>query len=382
MSENSPSSNQSKFVRSIFVDREQELERRRHLLLIEDEQIAAITGGRGTGKTVLARAFYERFKSKFPSGIVQWNLRPESEYDIESFGLSISDAASQNTPPSLLILESHKLPKGYLDKYLDEVRTASPESKILLESRHVVQDLPIGNQINLENFTFDIMREFIDGLGISLEPEALQNVYQQVLGNPVATLALLEQSKNFQNLSDNQLTDSLTTFDKCGLVDRYGRPLDPDSDAYRTIITEVGFVNDELLQKLSANPRLLYELTPRAFEEVVAELLQRLGYQVTLTPASNDGGKDIHAAKKDVLGSFLYLIECKRYVPENRVGVELVRQLHGVVQAEKATAGILVTTSYFTKGAHEFQRNVSFQISLQDFRGIQKWLQSAVIDVT
>jgi restriction system protein len=101
------------------------------------------------------------------------------------------------------------------------------------------------------------------------------------------------------------------------------------------------------------------------------ELLDRLGYSVTLTPASKDGGKDIYAARKDHLGSFLYIVECKKYAPDNRIGVGIIRHLNGVVQAEQATAGILATTSFFTSGAREFQRRIAHQISLKDYVAIQ-----------
>ncbi|MBU1723414.1 MAG: restriction endonuclease, partial [Gammaproteobacteria bacterium] len=94
------------------------------------------------------------------------------------------------------------------------------------------------------------------------------------------------------------------------------------------------------------------------------------------TPASKDGGKDIYAARKDHLGSFLYVVECKKYAPDNPVGVGLIRQLNGVVQAERATAGILATTSFFTKGAKEFQARLSHQIGLKDYVGIQEWLDT------
>jgi len=97
-----------------------------------------------------------------------------------------------------------------------------------------------------------------------------------------------------------------------------------------------------------------------------------------LTPASRDGGKDIYIATKDSLGSFLYLVECKRYAPDRPVGVGFIRQLYGTVQAERATAGILATTSFFTRGAKDFQSKVEFQISLQDYLGIQKWINAAL----
>jgi restriction system protein len=70
-----------------------------------------------------------------------------------------------------------------------------------------------------------------------------------------------------------------------------------------------------------------------------------------------------------------YIVECKKYAPEVLVGPSIVRALYGVVESEKATAGILATTSSFTKGAKEFQSSVAFRISLQDYIGNQKWLR-------
>ena len=87
----------------------------------------------------------------------------------------------------------------------------------------------------------------------------------------------------------------------------------------------------------------MYSLTPRQFEQVVAELLEKQGYDVELTPPSKDGGKDIYVAKKTSLGRFLYLVECKKYGRGRPVGVELIRQLYGVVEQERVNAGIGAT---------------------------------------
>src|SRR5204862_4797648 len=100
---------------------------------------------------------------------------------------------------------------------------------------------------------------------------------------------------------------------KPGIVDTSGRPLSSTSPQYRKIIADASGVSSEFLKYLAQDPSRFHALTPRQFEEVVAELLDRQGYEVTLTPASKDGGKDIYAAKNDMLGSFLYLVECKKY---------------------------------------------------------------------
>jgi restriction system protein len=361
-----------------FINREPELELLQQLFLIEDKPLAAITGSKGIGKTALAQAFYRRFARSFSGGMSVLDVRADS--DVPRLSLQLEHERSTNQGSSLLVVGVNSLDVDSLAEDLNEALAVSPRPKILLESRRVIQSLPVGIQVNLENFTQSVTEAFIDSLGHKLDQPTLRSIYLQTLGHPRQTLLFLAELES-TSLPDDQLTRALHTFDRPGLLDQYGRPLDSDSGPYKTIITDVESVNDDLLRSLSNNPRLLYELTPRGFENVVAELLRRLGYQVTVTPPSNDGGKDIYAAKKTSIGSFLYLVECKKYAPDNRVGVELIRQLHGVVQAEKATAGILVTTSFFTKGALEFQGKVSYQISLQDFVGVQKWLQSVVIDV-
>ena len=86
-------------------------------------------------------------------------------------------------------------------------------------------------------------------------------------------------------------------------------------------------------------------------------------YDITLTPASRDGGVDIYAAKQLEIGSFLYIVECKKYAPENKAGVGLIRQLLGVVAQRRATAGILATT---------------WQLSLKDYADVEAWLTGKV----
>ena len=126
---------------------------------------------------------------------------------------------------------------------------------------------------------------------------------------------------------------------------------------------------------MAEHPNLLHELTPRKFEEVIAELLYRQGYKVEIKPFIKDGGVDICAAKKDSLGTFLYLVQCKKYGPNHPVGVEVVRELYGVVEIQGATSGIIVATSYFTKGAKSLQNQLLYRLELKNYLDIQKWLK-------
>ena len=136
---------------------------------------------------------------------------------------------------------------------------------------------------------------------------------------------------------------------------------------------------DRVVHALSLNVADLYRLTPRAFEELVAELLQRdhPSAHIELTPEKKDGGRDVLVYDATELGRHLFLVECKRYAPDNPIDVSLVRQFYGVVEGERATAGALVTTSYFTKPALEWlpDRKLEYRVSLKDYESLAAWLR-------
>jgi hypothetical protein len=132
-------------------------------------------------------------------------------------------------------------------------------------------------------------------------------------------------------------------------------------------------VNDLLIAALAQNPTIMHEIHPRRFEELVAELFKRMGYDVTLTPPSHDGGRDVLAIRRDDVGTVLTLVECKRFRPDRKVGVALVRSLYGVVTSERASHGVIATTSSFTRNAKTFQQNLRYQLSLRDFNDLAAW---------
>lgn len=86
------------------------------------------------------------------------------------------------------------------------------------------------------------------------------------------------------------------------------------------------------------------------FEEFIGEAYRRQGYQVEEKGGNQpDGGIDLILRKKGEM----VLVQCKHWETE-QVGVNIVRELYGVVAAEGATKGIVVTTGYFTRDAEMF----------------------------
>jgi hypothetical protein len=192
------------------------------------------------------------------------------------------------------------------------------------------------------------------------------------------------EKPNISRLTGVQLTSVQDFFNKLWESSKHNGLLYEDffsssgSEIERELITVSTRYWDSLIAELVSNPREIYSLPPRKFEELVAELLLRKGMSVRLTPKVKDGGYDILALNVDSLGKRLYLVECKRYEMGKPVGVGLVRALYGVVTKEAATSGLLVTTSRFTKSALAYATDIEYRLSLKDFGDLRKWLQECL----
>lgn len=139
-------------------------------------------------------------------------------------------------------------------------------------------------------------------------------------------------------------------------------------------------INDKVLRYLSENPDAFYQLSGNDFEIVMAEIYSNLGYEVKRTQTTRDGGKDLVIRKADMLGDFVYYVECKKFAPDNHVGIGIVRKLVGTVNTDRVNGGILATTSFFTRDACKFilDNKWNFQIKMHDYDMIQKLLSESL----
>ena len=135
------------------------------------------------------------------------------------------------------------------------------------------------------------------------------------------------------------------------------------------------------MKYLAENPKEFYNLTDADFEIVMAEIYARLGYGVTRTQSTRDGGKDIIIRKPEILGDFIYYVECKKYAPNRHIGVGIIRNLVGTVTTDRVNGGILATTSFFTKPARDFilENKWNCQIKMHDYNMVQKLLNQAIL---
>lgn len=166
-------------------------------------------------------------------------------------------------------------------------------------------------------------------------------------------------------------------FEIPGLLGPDGQPLDTRGAQGESVIENIKGVGARIYEHCRLHPDALMRLDPREFEEFTSEAWARGGWEVQLTPISKDGGIDIYAARKDGFASVLYLVQCKRYSPTDPVGVEVVRELRGVVDLNRATGGSIVTTSRFTSGALEIQQTIPWTMTLHDLNAVEAWLDES-----
>lgn len=90
----------------------------------------------------------------------------------------------------------------------------------------------------------------------------------------------------------------------------------------------------------------------RKFEQLLGEYYRRKGFRVRENPHGGaDGGVDLWLENDDGL----HLVQCKQW-RARKVGVEIVRELYGVMAAEGAAGGSVVNSGSFTEAARSFAR--------------------------
>ena len=131
-----------------------------------------------------------------------------------------------------------------------------------------------------------------------------------------------------------------------------------------------------MLERLLEGAAHLDALTWREFEELVADLLEKDGYTVTLGRGTKDGGKDITATKYlEGVGPIMSLWQAKKLKPGNKVELAVIRELADTRTQHKASKGVMVTTTYLTRGALERVQQDQYLLGKVDRDDLMQWIQ-------
>lgn len=113
----------------------------------------------------------------------------------------------------------------------------------------------------------------------------------------------------------------------------------------------------------------------RQFEGLVSEAFRRRGYSVTeMGGGGADGGIDLTLKR----GGEIFLVQCKQWRAA-RVGVNIVRELYGVMTSRGATGGFVVTSGVFTDEACAFVRDKN--IELMDGKALHALIRGVKVPV-
>jgi hypothetical protein len=122
---------------------------------------------------------------------------------------------------------------------------------------------------------------------------------------------------------------------------------------YRSILDPI----DILIAESRKNPKLLFNISPRNFERLVAQIFKGFGFTVDLTAQTRDGGVDILCMSNESESTIKLALEVKRYREDRPITVELVRSFVGANAVLRSEKLIYVTTSRYTKEAIRYARS-------------------------
>jgi len=144
------------------------------------------------------------------------------------------------------------------------------------------------------------------------------------------------------------------------VVDASATPREALENAYQVIRKQLV---QEMLDKIK-------EATPRFFEEIVVDLLVKMGYGGTVEEAgkatqyTNDEGID-GIIKEDKLGLDVIYIQAKKWT-DTTIGRPQIQAFVGALDGKHANKGIFITTSFFADTAVMYVRSISKKVVLID----------------
>jgi len=353
-----------------FTGREAEVLMLKTKVIDERKRIVLVTGDYRVGKTSLVMYFADRYQEAFDGKKEFFNLDmlqqrfPELKKGTK---LVIFDDLENDHYPDI---------SGRLLAFIDQ----HPDVQYLITTRasDSVLDRRVNFELKLEPITHDHELESLKReLKYRFSKNDIVKVVNLTQGEPyiIDTLLFYLQLWDKPYTIEQIRSIIFENIKVQGIRDTSGQVVTLENPIFQQVRNDIQIVNANALQWLKMRPENMYKLKPHEFEEVMAKLMEKQGYKVDLTQATRDGGKDLIIARHDDIGNFIYYVECKQYQPKNPVGVHLVRELMGTVHADQVTAGILITSSYFSPDAKAYANKVKHQLGLVDFVKLREWLK-------
>ena len=123
------------------------------------------------------------------------------------------------------------------------------------------------------------------------------------------------------------------------------QPLRPTDTAAEGIIRAA---MRELAKQVALDPAALATIEWRDLERILREVFEGMGYETRLTRPAKDGGFDLELKFSASGEPLTYLVEVKHWT-DNKPSMSHLNKLIEVTASQKATGGVLLSTSGFTQ---------------------------------
>ena len=181
----------------------------------------------------------------------------------------------------------------------------------------------------------------------------------------------LMQFPEFASYANGTVLQTVSTYVDSAVQDTTNdlTPTEQLEQAYHSIVEDLAA---DLLQKT-------LEQTPYFFEHLVVDLLVKMGYggsfanSAQVTQYVHDDGID-GIICEDKLGLDKIYIQAKRYKLDNTIGKPQIQQFSGALDEQKATKGVFITTSSYSKEAKQYVEKLNKKIVLIDGQELARYM--------
>jgi restriction endonuclease Mrr len=160
-------------------------------------------------------------------------------------------------------------------------------------------------------------------------------------------------AESVRAIVDRNLPLRIELLDIEGLRGWVSRLRDAKVDVEAEVRIMLRDLSSRLARLIAGEPAALMHLEWRDVERVVAEVFDGLGFGVTLTPSSKDGGKDVILTCTVKGKRAEYYVEIKHWRSSTRVGSNAIEKLLKVIVKERKDGGLFLSTYGFTGNAFE-----------------------------
>lgn len=131
-----------------------------------------------------------------------------------------------------------------------------------------------------------------------------------------------------------------------------------------------------LIEELSKNPKVIYDIEWRDLERIMAQIFEEIGFNVELTDASHDGGKDLIlsclSSQSSERTPLKFYVEIKHW--KTKVGISPIHKLIEVVEKDAVTGCVFVSTSGFASTVTE-NAEIRKKVRLEDLSDLYTYFR-------